>query len=169
MKLQKLSMIVLATMLLGSSTVFAEETSYKLSDAVQKILDTGKKELTDESKITFPSVEVLVGGKKVELSSPVMMIDGKTFLPVRALGNALGITVNYAPQHKVAYIDMDNIQLELPLYYNKAVKNKTTVLEIEGAKVELYKGSAYLPIRFVGENLGYKVDYKDGKINLIKK
>ena len=68
----------------------------------------------------------------------------------------------------MAYIDSGTVTLELPLYYSRAVKNGTQVLNIDGAKIELYQGSAYLPIRFVGENLGYKVEYTDGKINFVK-
>lgn len=171
MKIKQVNIIILGLLLVSQGTLLkaADEKSYHLSEAVQKIIETEKKQTTDSSKVTFPEVKFYLETKEIELSTPIMMIDGKTFLPVRALGKVLGIDVNYAPQHKVAYIDTPNVELELPLYYNKAVKNKTTVLEIEGAKVELYKGSTYLPIRFVGENLGYKVDYKDNKIIFTKK
>lgn len=160
--------LVLAAILVTQATSLCAASSYVLSEQVQNIISTEKKVVTDTSKVSFPEMEFYLNGTKVKLSAPAMMIDGKAFLPVRALGEALGITVNYAPQHKVAYIDTKDIQLELPLYYNKAVKNKTEVLEIEGAKIELYEGKAYLPLRFIGENLGYKVTYKSQKINFEK-
>lgn len=168
MRLKKLGVILLGVTLFQGTILGAEEKEYKLSEAVQKIMSTEKKQVSEASKMTFPEVDFYLGNKKIELSAPIMSVEGKTFLPVRALGNALGISVSYAPQHKVAYIDSGAVTLELPLYYNKAVKNGETVLTIEGAKVELYKGSAYLPIRFVGENLGYKVSYQEGKITFTK-
>lgn len=168
MKLQKTLSLVLTAILVAQGSILYAASSYTLSDKVQSIISTEKKVVTDTSKVSFPDIAFYLNGKKVELSAPAMMIEGKTFLPVRALGDALGITVNYAPQHKVAYIDTKDVQLELPLYYNKAVKNKTEILEIEGAKIELYQGKAYLPLRFIGENLGYKVTYKDQKISFDK-
>lgn len=168
MKLQKTVSLVLTAILVAQGSILCAASSYTLSDKVKNIISTEKKVVTDTSKVSFPDVAFYLNGKKVELSAPAMMIEGKTFLPVRALGDALGITVNYAPQHKVAYIITEDVQLELPLYYNKAVKNKTEVLEIEGAKIELYQGKAYLPLRFIGENLGYKVTYKNQKISFDK-
>lgn len=168
MKLRRLGIIVLGAMLLQGTILGAEDKAYQLSEAVQKIIASEKSIASDASKMTFPDMEFYLNGKKIELNSPIMSVNGKTFLPIRALGNALEISVSYAPQHKVAYIDTATVKLELPLNYSKAVKNGSEVLVIEGAKVELYKGSAYLPIRFVGENLGYKVSFKDGKIGFNK-
>lgn len=168
MKLQKILSLTLAAVLLAQSSMLCAASSYTLSDKVQEIMNNEKKVVTDTGKVSFPTVDFYLNGKKVNLSAPAMMVDGKTFLPVRALGDALGITVNYAPQHKVAYIDTKDVKLELPLYYSKAVKNKSEVLDIEGAKIELYQGKAYLPLRFIGENLGYKVTYKNQKISFDK-
>lgn len=168
MKLQKTLSLTLAAVLLAQSSMLCATSSYTLSDKVQEIMNNEKKVVTDTSKVSFPDVAFYLNGKEVNLSAPAMMVNGKTLLPVRALGDALGITVNYAPQHKVAYIDTKDVKLELPLYYNKAVKNKSEVLDIEGAKIELYEGKAYLPLRFIGENLGYKVTYKNQKISFDK-
>ncbi len=168
MKLRRLGIVVLGAMLMQGTILGAEDKSYQLSEAIQKIIAGEKPIASDASKMTFPDMEFYLNGKKIELNAPIMSVNGKTFLPVRALGNALEISVSYAPQHKVAYIDTATVKLELPLNYSKAVKNGSEVLVIEGAKVELYKGSAYLPIRFVGENLGYKVSFKDNKITFSK-
>lgn len=93
-----------------------------------------------------------------------VVVNGTTYMSIRSMESALG-TDNF----KVAYdsttktITATNVKSNQSVVlregYNVALVGKNQIKEIGQYSVESYNSRAYLPLRFISENLGYKVIY----------
>lgn len=118
------------------------------------------------SPANFP---IYLNGQKVTLSTTPMMIKGTTYLPVRALGELLGLKVDYDDKEGVAILEdtKTNNRLDLPLGYTYALYNGSIVAidASDGTKgIPSIDGKTYLPLRFVATYLGYDIQFKDNSI-----
>ena len=117
-----------------------------------------------------PGIKILVNSKEKSLSDPIIIENSRVFLPVRALGDLLDISVDYIESNKVAIAENAKAKLELPLGYNQAVKDMSLVLPIDEAnkstRILSYNSRTYLPVRFISENLGFNIDYADKTISI---
>ena len=96
MKLRKLGVVLLGLALIQGTVLGAEDKEYTLSETVQQLMVSEKQVKSDPSKMTFPDIKFFLNGKEVKLNKPVMSVGGKTFLPLRALGEALGMEIGRA-------------------------------------------------------------------------
>ena len=58
---------------------------------------------------TFP---ILVDGQKVELDMPAVTIEGRTYLPLRALGSILGVKVDWNDEKRQAEIIKERAEMQ---------------------------------------------------------
>jgi len=92
------------------------------------------------------------------------MIQGRTLVPLRAVFEALGATVDYKPATKSIKATKGEQLVMLTIDSKWAIVYKS---EFDGTNVELdvpptvIDGRTYVPLRFVSEALGCKVDYED--------
>ena len=151
--------IILTLMVIPVGVIQASSISQK----VNEIKSSGK--ANDTTKAKPAQIKIFVNGQEKSLSDPIIMENNRILLPVRALGSLLDIDVNYLAEHKVATATNSTAHLELPLGYNKAVKDKSIILPIDtsnpNTRTVLYNSRTYLPVRFISENLGYKISYAD--------
>ena len=100
---------------------------------------------------------IYVKGSKIKFDTPAVIKDNRTLIPVRALTESFGATVDWNQENKTATIVKGNTRIELKL------DNKTA--KINGKQVQLdvpssaYSNRTYVPLRFIIENLGLDVDY----------
>ena len=141
-----------------------------VSPQIEQIQLKSKADFTSKAK-PASNIKILVNGEEKSLSDPIIMENGRVFLPVRALGKLLDIEVDYIEANKVAIAENDKAKLELPLGYNQAVKDMSIILPVDEAnkstRILSYKSRTYLPVRFISENLGFKIDYADQIISII--
>lgn len=101
-------------------------------------------------------------------SSP-MVRDGRVLVPVRAVVEALGGTIDYdAAAGKVA-IHLGEKTLELWLGRSQARRDGAdTAIDAQNPAVVpvLSNGRVFLPLRFVGESLGCRVTYEAGAVTI---
>ena len=118
-------------------------------------------------------VNVVIDGEKV--NTPDIVIDGTTYLGLRALAEALGYTVEWDDDSKVAIltsggdVNLGNDKIEKgtteelePIYI---LNNYVNAIFIDGEPVMVKNivrsGRTYLGLRDMGELLGYTVDWDD--------
>lgn len=141
----------------GSTTVYAASTNSASQTTIQLMKSETPK--TTTSAKPAQNIKVTLNGSPVTLSAPILNDNGSTLLPVRALGNLLGISINYDSNAKVAIASDEDTTLEIPIGYSFGVNNGVKA-PIVGARSTLYNASTYLPVRYVSEQLGIKIDYK---------
>ena len=165
LKRQVLLGITIATMITALPT---EASAKQVSSKVTEIQNTEKPNLNNNAKVS--NVKLMVDGEYKSLSDPIVIDEGRVFLPVRTLGEVLGIDVDYLSDYKTAKATNPTASLELPLGYNKAVKDGTLVIPVDKGnprtRIILYNSRTYLPVRFVSENLGYNIQYGNQTVSI---
>lgn len=125
---------------------------------------------TTLDKATKADFKLVMDGKEVKLSMPTLVADGRTYLPVRALGEELlKAKVNYDEKNGIAIVNRNGIIVETFAGSNKVVVNGN-VQDIDqknaDARAFIRDDRTYLPLRALCENLGVGV-YWDAKTQTI--
>lgn len=84
--------------------------------------------------------------------------DSNTLIPINLVSSYLGYNVTWEQKSQKVGISKKGTTIELTVGSNKAIVNKKTVVMDTTAKV--YNNRTYVPLRFVAENMGVKVEYK---------
>lgn len=139
-------------------TYAAESTSKVSQTCINLIKSESAKPNSATAKVSS-DFTVTLNGKAVTLSDPIVVDQGSTLLPVRAIANLLGIQVDYDSSYKVAIAITEDTTLEIPLGHTFGVNNGQKQ-NIKGARSILFNAKTYLPVRFVSEQLsGVSIDY----------
>lgn len=87
---------------------------------------------------------------------------GRTFVPVRFIGNNLGFTSNWDQDTQTATISNGTTVMKLSLNSTTAeINGERKAIDPSGnIKVKVKDERIYVPLRFVSENMGVKVDYE---------
>jgi len=105
-------------------------------------------------------IAISLNGRTVRLSNGVMLRDSITFVPLRSVFESMGAQLAWDSATKSVTIRKDGTApLTIVVDYGKGtvVKNGMTVVMAEAPF--LSSGTSYLPLRFVSESLGAKVDW----------
>ncbi|MFD0714643.1 stalk domain-containing protein [Paenibacillus sp. GCM10027626] len=110
-------------------------------------------------------ISVYVDGKKLPLQPAPITVNGTTLVPMRAIFAALKANVNWEPQTKTIFATKDHIKISLQIGAAQAMKNgKAIKLQVPARQA---KGATYVPLRFVAEALGAKIEF-DKKTSAIR-
>ncbi|MGC8943394.1 MAG: stalk domain-containing protein, partial [Caldisericia bacterium] len=98
----------------------------------------------------------------IEIDVPPQIIEGRTYLPIKYIVEPLGGEITWDPTEKKVTILFNNKLIELWIGKNIAkVNGIITSIDLSNPKVVpmIIQGRTMLPIRFVAENLGCKVEW----------
>lgn len=132
---------------------------------IDKLKD--KFEFMDGKKIKFNNMNV-------KFDVPPVIKSGRTLIPVRAI-EAMGAVVLWDAELKLVTITKDDIRIFMDLKNGKvyvvdadvAFKDVKTSDEVAiEAKPGMINNRTYVPLRFIAEVLGLKVDYDKGEVNV---
>lgn len=125
------------------------------------------------------SGDILVDGEPIVFSHATgkpTVIDGRTYIPLRVMGDAMGYDIGWHSSSQVAVAKSAHVTIELKINSPIArINGKEAYIDIrEGVPFTsttalLLDGKTYIPLRFVTENLGYELEFKDGITYLSKK
>lgn len=93
-----------------------------------------------------------------------IVVNGTTYIPLRIVADNLGAQTNYIKTDKNEYIEIVKSGTTIKL----AVKGENGYPQIDGKTVninvspKIVNGTTMVPVRFVSENLGCKVNYWSG-------
>lgn len=154
--------------------------------SVRVVTDEG---LTETFDVTFTEEEAPVAGKVVltiggdigfvdgaptELDAPAFIEDGRTFVPVRFLAEAVGAEADWEPKDgptETVYLTWEDMQIIIDIGEEAltVVKDgEEEVVTFDGA-ARIVNGRTFLPFRAIGEAIGLEVDYgpKDGPVKWV--
>ena len=129
-------------------------------------------------KATF---KVLVRGKEYTSETPPIVIDGRTFLPLRAMGDVLGVPVDWNTKLNQAEVGMSTAKTsdtaaQTVLSDSEKVIWKKGSWKASKATFKVFvrgnefvsenppivvEGRTFLPLRVLGEALGIKIDWNE--------
>lgn len=117
--------------------------------------DDGKNKIV----LTIGKKDALVFGETRENDVAPKIVNNRTMLPIRFIAEALGAKVEWVGETQTVKVTADGINISLVIGNEFATVN--------GEKIELDSPSfvendrTYLPIRFVSEKLGAKVEWEE--------
>ena len=109
-------------------------------------------------------IKVVIEGEEVQFDKAPVVENGTTLVPFRVLFERLGLAVNWVQETKTIVGKGEGIAIELQLDRKEAVINGETVEMAAAPRV--IDGSAYVPLRLVGEATGRLVNW-DGAARTI--
>lgn len=131
------------------------ETKSSATDA-QKPLDT---ELTASSG---DEITVLLNGKAVAFDQPPIIVDGRTMVPMRAIFEALGATVQWDNEAKSVISIRDSTAVGMvigePVVIKRVGNDDPVTIEIDKAPV-IVNGRTLVPVRAVAESFDCNVSW----------
>ncbi len=124
-------------------------------------------------KATF---KVMVRGEEFVPENPPIVVEGRTYLPLRSLGEALGVDVFWNAELKQAEVGMSNNpvpetgssakgQAQVSTVTSWTAQKATFKVMVRGEEFVsenppiVVEGRTYLPLRAMGNALGVKVDW----------
>jgi outer membrane protein assembly factor BamB len=133
-----------------------------------KATDKIGNETVKELVIVYPQkklIVLVVGKKEAEINGDIVKLDvaplvikGTTLVPLRFVGEALGAKVDYESKEQKITFTLYGKVIELVIGRTTAkVNGEPVVLTVAPTIVS---GRTLVPLRFVSENLGAKVDYE---------
>lgn len=94
-------------------------------------------------------VKVFVEGKKPQFDVPPVIKDGRTLIPVRAIVNTMGASVDWDPETETVTIVKDDITITLQVGSNVVnVNGEETTIDVPATIID---GRTMVPGRFVSE------------------
>lgn len=115
-------------------------------------------------KIQKP-IKIYINGQVVESDQPPLLIDNRTFVPIRVIAEDLGATVNYNNEDRIVTIKRDKTNILLTIGDDIArissdVETRPAILD---APAFLRNDRTYLPLRSISELFGMEVNWDGGK------
>ena len=103
------------------------------------------------------TTNITYDGKKIGSDVPPYVKDGRTLAPIRAILEALGMTVSWDGATQTATAVKGNITISVSINSNIAyVNGQQKTLDVPA---EITNGRTFVPVRFFGEALGMNVDW----------
>jgi len=104
-------------------------------------------------------ISIILNGNKIKFPDvqPIIDENNRTLVPVRFISEALGAEVSWNQELKQVTIEKDSNTIKLIIGENKATVNDK-VVEFD-SKAILKDSRTLVPVRFISETLGVKVDW----------
>ena len=104
-------------------------------------------------------IKVLVNGKSLTMDQPPVLVNDRTLVPVRAIFEALGAKVDWNNDTNTAKGVLGNTTVEIQIENTVAkVNGKDVTLDVPA---KLISDRTLVPVRFISESLGAKVDWNN--------
>ena len=152
----------LESVVIPDSVTSIGDEAFDNSSSLTDVSDGGSEnELEDMKKsqiiLTIGDKEALVFGEAKENDVAPKIVNDRTMLPIRFIAEALGAEVEWNGLEQKVTIVKDDIEIIIAIDSDKAIVNGETVTLDSPAFIENER--TYLPLRFISENLGAKVEW----------
>ncbi len=131
---------------------------------------------TLEKKGTSSSkdIKIILNGKEIDTSKKPVIIDNRTYVPLRAVMGKMGCEIIWDAEIKQAIVEKDNIKITVnanPIMNSSPIVKEDSSskelfgslpkpIEFEGKPFEIIDGSVYVPMRVIAEGLGADVSWE---------
>jgi hypothetical protein len=110
-----------------------------------------------EVKAQIDSKTAYINGEAVEIDAPAQIIDGRTVVPLRFIGEAFNAEVDWEETTKTITVTLEDIIITLQINSKTAVVNGN--IETLDVPAQISSGRTVVPFRFLGESLGCDVEW----------
>lgn len=126
---------------------------------LEKRTEELRQKLKIKIRLTLGQTRALVGDKEYTLDLAPFLLNDRTMLPFRFIGEALGAEVGWEAASRTVSYRLGGSEVLLAIDSNKASKNGAPVaLDVPP---KLVKNRTVVPVRLVSELLGAQVDWDE--------
>ncbi len=131
-----------------------KEKQKLVSQDLEEIVD-----YTNKGKDIFAALTPALYLNYTRIDIDPVNINGRNLVPLRALTEAMGATVEWNGKNQGITINKDNTVVKLTLNSKYAsVNDKPVDLDVPATSIN---GTTFVPVRFIAESFGYDVDWSD--------
>ncbi|MFX3634757.1 MAG: N-acetylmuramoyl-L-alanine amidase [Candidatus Pristimantibacillus sp.] len=114
-----------------------------------------------------PQTMLYLNGNSIPLTEPIIHINNSVMVPVRVVSEELGYKVGWSQKDRTVSIQNSNNEMLLTVDKQEATVNKELITMDVAATIK--KGITLVPLRFIGESMGLKVEWnsKTYSVNLL--
>ncbi|MEC0125909.1 stalk domain-containing protein [Paenibacillus pabuli] len=112
-------------------------------------------------RLVIGSTTAYVGESAYRITAAPFIQTGRTYVPIRFISEKLGANVNWNQSTKAVTIQKDGKTIRWAVGNRQVKVNQQTVMQ--DAPLLLKNGSAFVPVRFVAEQLNTSVEYMGSK------
>ncbi|WP_027356720.1 stalk domain-containing protein [Desulfofundulus thermocisternus] len=111
------------------------------------------------------AIAITIDGERLSCDAPPVTEQGRTLVPLRAIFEALGARVEWDDRTRTVTGIKGGTTIKLVIDQRTAyVNGKPVTLDVPG---KILSGRTMVPLRFIGESLGAKVDWNETKRTVI--
>lgn len=114
-----------------------------------------------EPELDPNKVNVLINGEKIDIDVEPMTVNNRVLVPARAVFEKLGANVDWSNVEEKVTVSGLNTQIEFRINNTGAIVNGQ-ITEMNVA-AQIADGRTLVPIRFLSETLGYRVEWNPAK------
>lgn len=103
-------------------------------------------------------IQVIVDGKQVTFDVQPQLIENRTFVPLRAVLEAMGATVWWDQSTQTGYAEKDGVKVRMPLNSDKIFRGDQEI--VMDVPVQMIQNRLLIPLRFTSQALGGVVDWQ---------
>ncbi|MCD8238421.1 MAG: copper amine oxidase N-terminal domain-containing protein [Clostridiales bacterium] len=124
-------------------------------------VNAAAEEAASEATESYPEVNVVISGSALESDQPAVIINDRTMVPIRAIGEALGVDFEWDGETKTVTFSQGSVSAAL------VIGETTLTVTAAGVSAEVELDSpavivnerTLVPVRFISENFGAEVDW----------
>lgn len=129
------------------------------AEELEKINEAGESLDEIEDVEVIPVENILVKNRDVKFDTPPVIKQGRTLIPVRAITESMGATVEWNGDEQLVTITKDDKVIVFDLNNDKVfIDGEETAIDVSS---EVMNNRTMVPLRFIAENFGLKVDYDE--------
>lgn len=113
--------------------------------------------LSEEIEIEETMIVIEEEKKEHIFEAEALMVEGRKLVPIRLLLETLGAEVSWDKKSNTVICYIEDTEIKIPVGSNVAIING--IPRLIDVSAYIIDGKTYVPIRFVGETLGYLVEY----------
>lgn len=106
-------------------------------------------------------IRILLNGEELRTGVPFVIEEGRTLIPVRFFLETMGAEVSWYSSTKSVSIALDDTSIEMVVGEKNAFLNGSPVAL--NVPLRLIENRAYVPLRFIAENLGADINWNDAE------
>lgn len=111
-------------------------------------------------KKKYPIVKLVINGQVINPEVPAQMVNNQVVVPVRAVAETMGVSVEYNQRDKVVYLTRGETKIQLEVDKHTVIINNSKAIWLDQTPLVI-DDRVMVPVRFVSETFGAEVAWDD--------